>query len=100
METHVRVTPWESPSRGVRVERKEGRKSVYSWAEPGTGALEKKVYGLPPAMALDFASSYLLTKARLNLAEQEMERMQNKTSSAELLEQLADVLQRGDEAEG
>jgi len=81
----------------VRIERKEGRKSVYSWAEPGTGALERKVYGLPPAMALDFASSYLLSKARLNLAEQQMEKMKDKASSTELLEQLADVLKRGDE---
>ena len=81
----------------VRIERKEGRKSVYSWAEPGTGALERKVYGLPAAMALDFASSYLLTKARLNLAEQQMEKIKDKASSTELLEQLADVLNRGDE---
>jgi len=51
---------------------------------------------LPPAMALDFASSYLLTKARLNLAEQEMEKMQNKASSAGLVDQLTDLLQRGD----
>ena len=50
-------------------------------------------------MALDVASSYLLTKARLSLAEQEMERMKDKASSAELLEQLADVLKRGDEGE-
>ena len=81
----------------VRIERKEGRKSVYSWAEPGTGALEKKVYGLPPAMAIDIASSYLLNKARLNLAEQQMEKIKDKASSAELLEQLADLLQKGDE---
>jgi len=81
----------------VRVERKENRRRVYSWAEPGTGALEKKVYGLPPAMAIDIASSYLLSKARMNLAEQEMERMQNKSSSSNLLEQLADALKRGDE---
>jgi Na+/phosphate symporter len=45
----------------------------------------------------EFASSYLLSKARLNLAEQEMERMQNKASSSNLLEQLSDLLQRGDE---
>ena len=80
----------------VRVERDETRKKRYSWAQPGTGALESKVYGLPPAMALDFASSYLLTKARLNLAEQEMEKMQNKASSAGLVDQLTDLLQRGD----
>jgi len=83
----------------VQVGRKENRRSVYSWAQPGTGALEKKVYGLPPAMALDFASSYLLSKARLNLAEQEMERLQNKASSAGLVEQLTDLLQRGDEGQ-
>ena len=81
----------------VRVERDESGKKRYSWAVPGTGALERKVYGLPPAMALDVASSYLLSKARLNLAEQEMEKMKNKASSAELLEQLADLLKRGDE---
>jgi hypothetical protein len=84
----------------VRVDRDDTRNKRYSWAVPGTGALEKKVYGLPPAMALDFASSYLLSKARLNLAEQEMERMQNKSSSAELLGQLADALMKGDEGEG
>ncbi len=83
----------------VRVERDETRNKRYSWAVPGTGALEKKVYGLPPAMAIDIASSYLLSKARLNLAEQEMERMQNKSSSAGLLEQLTELLQRGDEGE-
>ena len=81
----------------VRVERDETRKKRYSWAQPGTGALERKVYGLPPAMALDVASSYLLTKARLSLAEQEMERIKDKASSAELLEQLSDALKRGDE---
>ena len=83
----------------VRVERDETRKKRYSWAVPGTGALERKVYGLPPAMALDVASSYLLSKARMNLAEQEMERMKDKASSAELLEQLAGLLERGDEGE-
>jgi len=81
----------------VRVERDETGKKRYSWAVPGTGALESKVYGLPPAMALDVASSYLLSKARMNLAEQEMERMKDKVSSAELLGQLADALKRGDE---
>ena len=84
----------------VRVDRDETRKKRYSWAVPGTGALERKVYGLPPAMALDVASSYLLSKARLSLAEQEMERMKDNASSAELLGQLADALKRGDEGEG
>ena len=63
-----------------------------------TGTI-REVYGLPPAMALDFASSYLLTKALLNLAEREMEKMKDKASSAELLGQLADMLKRGDEGE-
>ena len=36
-----------------------------------TGTNEVKVYGLPPAMALDVASSYLFSKARLSLAEQQ-----------------------------
>jgi len=83
----------------VRVERDETRKKRYSWAVPGTGALERKVYGLPPAMALDVASSYLLTKARLSLAEQEMERMKDKASSAELLGQLAGMLKRDDKGD-
>ena len=80
----------------VRVERDETGKKRYSWAVPGTGALERKVYGLPPAMALDVASSYLLSKARMNLAEQEMERMKDKASSAELLEQLGNMLKSDD----
>ena len=36
----------------------------------------------------------------IGLAEQEMERMKDKASSAELLGQLADVLKREDEGEG
>jgi len=83
----------------VRVDRDETGKKRYSWAVPGTGALERKVYGLPPAMALDVASSYLLSKARLSLAEQQMEAMQAKGKTTELLEQLADALKRGDEGE-
>jgi hypothetical protein len=81
----------------VRVERDETGKKRYSWAQPGTGALERKVYGLPPAMALDVASSYLLTKARLSLAEQQMEAMQAKGKTTELLGQLTELLKRGDE---
>jgi len=81
----------------VRVERDETGKKRYSWAQPGTGALERKVYGLPPAMALDVASSYLLTKARLSLAEQQMEAMQSEGKTTELLGQLADLLKKGDE---
>ena len=63
--------------------------------ETGTNML--KVYGLPPAMALDVASSYLLSKARLNLAEQQMEEMQAKGKTSELLGQLAELVRSGDE---
>lgn len=66
---------------------------------PGTGEVGRMTYGLPPLMAIDIASSYLLNKARLNLAEKEMERMKDKTTSAGLLEQLADVLKSGDKGE-
>ena len=83
----------------VRVERDDTGKKSYSWAQPGTGALERKVYGLPPAMALDVASSYLLSKARLSLAEQQMEAMQAKGKTTELLSQLAEVLKMGDEGD-
>ena len=34
--------------------------------------------GLPPAMALNFASSFLLSKARMNLADKQLEAMQAK----------------------
>ena len=50
-------------------------------------------------MALDVASSYLLTKARLSLAEQQMEAMQAKGKTTELLSQLAEVLKMGDEGD-
>lgn len=83
----------------VRIERDETGKKRYSWAQPGTGALERKVYGLPPAMALDVASSYLLSKARLSLAEQQMEALQAKGKTTELLSQLAEVLKMGDEGD-
>ena len=81
----------------VRVERDDSGKKRYSWAIPGTGAMANTMYGLPPAMALDFASSFLLTKARLSLAEKQMEEMKNKGNTEKLLKQLADVLKGGDE---
>ena len=81
----------------VRVERDETGKKRYSWATPGTGEMESKVYGLPPTMALDIASSYLLSKARMILAEKQIEEMKNKGNTAELLKQLTDVLKMGDE---
>jgi hypothetical protein len=45
---------------------------------------------LPPAMAIDVASSYLLNKARLRLAEREIEKMQNMGKPHELDQRLAD----------
>jgi hypothetical protein len=45
-------------------------------------------------MALDLASSYLLNKVRLSLAEHEMEKMQNKGKPTELVDQLADLLKK------
>jgi hypothetical protein len=47
-------------------------------------------------MALDLASSYLLNKARLSLAQHEMEKMQNKGKPTNLVDQLADFLMKGD----
>jgi len=46
-------------------------------------------------MAIDVASSYLLNKARLSLAEQQMEVMQAKGKNTELLEQLGELLREG-----
>lgn len=63
--------------------------------EAGTNKL--KVYGLPPAMAIDFASSYLLNKARLNLADQQLEKMQNQAKPSDLEQRLADFLKKAEE---
>ena len=65
-----------------------------------TGAMEKKMYGLPPAMAIDVASSYLLNKARLSLAEMEMEKIQNQGKPTNLADQLADLLIKGEGDDG
>ena len=76
----------------VRVERDQTGKKCYTWANPGTGAMEKIVYGLPPAMALDLASSYLLSKARLNQVDQQWEKLQKKNKPSELEQRLADYM--------
>ena len=81
----------------VRVERDETGKKRYAWANPGTGAMENIMYGLPPAMAIDLASSYLLNKARLNLADQQLEKMQNQAKPSELEQRLADFLNKAEE---
>jgi hypothetical protein len=83
----------------VRVERDETGKKRYAWANPGTGAMENIMYGLPPVMAIDLASSYLLNKARLNLADQQLEKMQNQAKPSELEQRLADFLNKA-EGEG
>ena len=57
-----------------------------------------KVHGLPPVMAIDFASSYLLNKARLNLADQQLEKMQNQAKPSELEQRLADFLTKAEES--
>jgi len=76
----------------VRVERDQTGKKCYAWANPGTGAMEKIVYGLPPAMALDLASSYLLSKGRLNQVDQQWEKLQKKNKPSELEQRLADFM--------
>ena len=76
----------------VRVERGQTGKKCYAWANPGTGAMEKIVYGLPPAMALDLASSYLLSKARLKQVDQQWEKLQKKNKPSELEQRLADFM--------
>ena len=81
----------------VRVERDETGKKRYAWANPGTGAMENIMYGLPPVMAIDLASSYLLNKARLNLADQQLEKMQNQAKPSNLEQRLADFLTKGEE---
>jgi len=61
--------------------------------------MEKKMYGLPPTMAIDVASSYLLSKARLSLAEREIEKMQNMGKPHELDQRLADFMEKVEEEE-
>jgi len=47
-------------------------------------------------MALDVASLYLLYKARLSLAQHEMEKMQNMAKPSNLVDQMADLLIKGE----
>ena len=47
-------------------------------------------------MAIDVAGSDLLSKARLSLAEREIEKMQNMAKPSNLVEQLGDLLIKGD----
>ena len=81
----------------VRVERDETGKKRYAWAQPGTGVIEKLTYGLPPIMAFDITSSYLINKARVNIADMQLEKMQNQAKPSELIERLADFLKKAEE---
>ena len=83
----------------VRVQRDETGKKHYAWAKPGTGTMSNLIYGLPPAMALDFSSAYLLNKARAYLADQQLEKMQNQAKPSELIERLADFVKKAEEEE-
>ena len=83
----------------VQVEKKVNGRRIYSWAAPGTGAMENIMYGLPPVMAIDLASSYLLNKARLNLADQQLEKMQNQAKPSELVERLYDFVKKAEDEE-
>jgi hypothetical protein len=83
----------------VRVERKESGWRVYSWATPGTGEMENMMYGLPPAMALGLASSYMVGKLRLNIADMQLEKMQNQAKPSELIERLAEFVKKTEEEE-
>ena|GEM_PF-2789002 len=72
------------PSSALRVPSPGGRLSI------------GKLYGLPPAMAIDVASSYLLNKAHLSLAEREIEKMQNMAKPSNLANRMGELLMRGD----
>ncbi len=73
----------------VRVERDETGKKHYSWAEPGTGAMENIVYGLPPVVALDLGSKYLWSKTQQLILRAQVEKMEGKDKNSELVEKLA-----------
>jgi hypothetical protein len=47
-------------------------------------------------MAIDVASSYLLNKAHLSLAEREIEKMQNMAKPSNLANRMGELLMRGD----
>jgi len=81
----------------VRVERKENGRRSYAWAQPGTGVIENLTYGLPPIMAFDITSSYLINRARVNIADLQLEKMQNQAKPTELIERLADFMKKIEE---
>jgi hypothetical protein len=81
----------------VRVERNENGRRSYAWAQPGTGVIENLTYGLPPIMAFDITSSYLINRARVNIADMQLEKMQNQAKPTELIERLADFIRKAEE---
>jgi len=83
----------------VRVERDESGKKRYAWAAPGTGTMSNMMYGLPPAMALGVASSYMEGKLRLNIADMQLEKLQNQSKPSELIERLAEFVKKSEEEE-
>jgi hypothetical protein len=83
----------------VRVERKENGRRSYAWAQPGTGVIENLTYGLPPIMAFDITSSYLINRARVNIADMQLEKMQNQAKPTELIERLADFVKKAEAKE-
>jgi hypothetical protein len=50
-------------------------------------------------MAFDITSSYLINKARVNIADMQLEKMQNQAKPSELEQRLADFLNKA-EGEG
>jgi len=83
----------------VRVERKENSWRLYSWATPGTGEMENIMYGLPPAMALGLASLYMVGKLRVNIADMQLEKLQNQSKPSELVERLVEFVKKTEEEE-
>lgn len=72
----------------VRVERDETGKKHYSWAEPGTGEMERMTYGLPPIMAFDLGSRWAWSKTQELILRAEVEKMEGKDKNSELVERL------------
>ena len=48
-------------------------------------------------MAFDITSSYLINRARVNIADMQLEKMQNQAKPTELIERLADFVKKAEE---
>ena len=64
-----------------------------------TGTMANMMYGLLPAMALGVASSYMVGKLRLNIAEMQLEKLQNQSKPSELVERLVDFMKKAEKEE-